>query len=202
MLMELLFGQYRQRVLSLLLLNPEESYYVREVARLTNTAPGTVHKELARLAEVGLLIREEQGNQVRYQANRVHPIFPELAGLFRKTTGVVAVLAEALKTVADQIDYAFVFGSIARGEETPSSDVDVLLIGKVSFVDAVQALYPAQEILQREINPTIYNQEEFIKRVAAGEPFVQNLLNSPKLFVIGNAHDFGKFAGDTKATGV
>ena len=202
MLMELLFGQYRQRALSQLLLNPLESYHVRELARLTETAPGTLHKELARLAEAGLLLREEQGNQVRYRANTTHPIYAELAGLFRKTTGVVAVLAEHLATVADKIAFAFVFGSIARGEETPSSDVDVLIIGSIAFDEAVQALFPAQEVLHREINPTIYNQEEFIKRIAAGDPFVENVLVNPKLFVIGNEHDFGKLAGDTKATGL
>lgn len=84
MLLDLLFGTYRQRVLAQLLLHPESSYHVRELARLTGTTAGTLHKELARLAEVGLLLREKQGNQVRYQANRECPVFAELAGLFRK----------------------------------------------------------------------------------------------------------------------
>ena len=89
MLLDLLFGTYRQRVLAQLLLHPESSYHVRELARLTGTTPGTLHKELSRLAEVGLLLREKQGNQVRYQANRECPVFSELAGLFRKTSGIV-----------------------------------------------------------------------------------------------------------------
>jgi DNA-binding transcriptional ArsR family regulator len=92
-LLDLLFGSYRQRALTQLLLHPDSSYHVRELARLTGTTPGTLHKELARLAQAGLLLREAQGNQVRYRANRDCPVFAELAGLFRKTSGVVGVLA-------------------------------------------------------------------------------------------------------------
>ena len=157
MLMELLFGSYRQRVLSLLLLHPDSSYYVRELARLTGTSAGTLHKELTRLAQAGLLLRQEQGNQVRYQANQACPVFPELAGLFRKTSGLVDVLADALRPLAADISLAFVFGSMARGDEQPGSDVDLMVIGSPAFGDVVKALYPAQEILQREINPVIYS---------------------------------------------
>jgi len=96
MLMDILFGVYRKRVLSLLLLNPDADYHVRELARLTGTSAGTLHKELTRLAAAGLLLRKEQGNQVRYQANRECPVFAELAGLFRKTTGLVDDHSELL----------------------------------------------------------------------------------------------------------
>ena len=102
MLVDLLFGSYRQRVLGLLLLHPDEGFHVRELARQTGTSAGTLHKELARLAQDGLLLREEQGNQVRYRANRECPVFPELAGLFRKTTGVAVTLADALQPVYRQ----------------------------------------------------------------------------------------------------
>lgn len=199
MLMELLFGSYRQRVLGLLLLNPDSSYYVRELARLTGTSAGTLHKELTRLAQAGLLLREEQGNQVRYRANRSCPVFPELASLFRKTSGMAGVLADALQSLAGQIVLAFVFGSVARGEEGAGSDVDLLLIGTPGFADVVKSLYPAQQILQREINPVIYRPPELARRIAAGEPFIRELLAKPKLFVIGTEHDLGKLAGDSQA---
>lgn len=202
MLLDLLFGTYRQRALAQLLLHPESSYHVRELARLTGTTPGTLHKELARLAEVGLLQREKQGNQVRYQANRACPVFPELAGLFRKTGGLVGVLVEALGRLQPPPSLALVFGSLARGEENARSDVDLLLITDCSFGDAVKALHPAQEILQREINPVVYNSAEFAQRIAAKDAFVHNILANPKLFVIGTADDLGKLAGHPSPTGV
>ena len=199
MLLDLLFGRYRQRALTQLLLHPENSYHVRELARLTGTTPGTLHKELTRLAASGLLLREKQGNQVRYRANRECPVFPELAGLFRKTSGAVGVLAEALHTLTPEPQLALVFGSLARGEENARSDVDLLLIGDNTFGDTVKALYPAQEQLQREINPVIYTGAEFTRRLNAREPFIANLLANPKLFVIGTEHDLGKLAGDLSA---
>lgn len=202
MLLDLLFGSYRQRALTQLLLNPDSSYHVRELARLTDTTPGTLHKELARLAESGLLLREKQGNQVRYQANRDCPVFAELAGLFRKTSGVVGVLANALHALGTEPDLALVFGSIARGEENAASDVDLLLIANCTFGEAVKALQPAQVQLQREINPVLYTPAEFIQRVKNRDDFIGKLVASPKLFVIGTENDLGKLTGHSSITGV
>ena len=185
MLMDLLFGTYRQRVLSVLLLHPESSYHVRELARVTDTTAGTLHKELTKLAEAGLLLREEQGNQVRYQANRQCPIYSELASLFRKTTGLADVLANALQPLADNIKTALVFGSVARGEETASSDIDLLIIGDVGFADVVKALHPAQTVLSREINPVIYSSAEIQKRIKSKDHFIQQILKQDTIPVLG-----------------
>jgi len=201
-LLDLLFGTYRQRALTQLLLHPDSSYHVRELARLTGTTPGTLHKELARLAASGLLLREQQGNQVRYRANLDHPVFPELAGLLRKTSGAVSVLADALHTLAPEPQLVLIFGSLARGEENARSDVDLLIIGDNAFGDTVKALYPAQQQLQREINPVIYTAAEFTRRLNAQEPFIGNLLANPKLFVIGTENDLGKLAGHPSPTAV
>lgn len=195
MLLDLLFGSYRQRVLTQLLLHPDDAYHVRELARLTGTTAGTLHKELTRLAEAGLLSREKQGNQVRYRANRECPVYPELAGLIRKTGGAAIVLADALRTMNPRPQLALVFGSLARGEENARSDVDLLVIGDVAFADVVRALHPAQEALQREINPVVYNAAEFARRVAGKDSFVTNILSHPKLFVIGTENDLAKLAG-------
>ena len=115
-LLDTLFGGQRQRVLGWLLLHPDEALHVRELARLTGTHAGSLHRELARLAEAGLLVRSTRGNQVLYQANRSCPVFAELAGLFRKTSGVADVLRSALAPLSAQIVLALVFGSVARGE--------------------------------------------------------------------------------------
>ncbi|MBA3032463.1 MAG: nucleotidyltransferase domain-containing protein [Gammaproteobacteria bacterium] len=202
MLLDLLFGSYRQRALTQLLLHPDSSYHVRELARLTGTTPGTLHKELARLAQGGLLLREKQGNQVHYRANRDCPVFTELAGLFRKTSGMVGVLADALRTLDPVPELALVFGSMARGEENARSDVDLLLIADCTFGAAVKVLHPVQEQLQREINPVIHTAAEFARRLAAKDSFVGNILANPKLFVIGTEHDLGKLAGHSSPAGI
>lgn len=195
-LLDVLFGSYRQRVLGLLLLQPRQRFHVRELARQTGTTAGTLHRELAKLAQAGLLLRERQGNQVLYQANCGSPVFEELAGLFRKTSGAVSVLQESLRELAPKIRYALIFGSLARGAETAGSDVDVLVIGDADFSVVVRALYPAQELLQREINPVVYSTTEFLKRLQDKEPLLLEVLAKPKLFLLGNEHDFAEFTGD------
>ena len=200
MLTDLLFGSYRKKVLSQLLLHPDQDYHVRELARLTGTAPGTLHKELARLAIAGLLKRKALGNQVRYQANRECPVFPELAGLLRKTTGAADVIAQALSLLEPPL--ALIFGSVAAGTETAASDVDVLVVTARSFVDVVRALHPAQLELGREINPVVYNAGEFHRLVKNSDSFVLNLLVGPHIFLIGTNHDLDKLVGHPAIAGV
>ncbi len=189
MLSSLLFSEYRKRILGLLLLNPNASYYVRELARLTNTAPGTLHKELTNLTVGGILQSKKVGNQVHYSANLACPIYEELASILRKTSGLANVLTETLISVKEQIQVAFVFGSVARGEQQSSSDVDVMIIGTLSFGDAVQLLHPAQAILQREINPVVYSIEEFQRRVKNKDSFLNEVLAKPKLLIIGTENE-------------
>jgi predicted nucleotidyltransferase len=138
-----LFPGYRRRVLGMLLLHPEESLHGREIARRTGLPAGTLTRELKRLAEVGLLNRQRRGNQLVYSANRDSPIFEELAGILRKTSGLADVVAEALEPVTDRVDVAFIFGSVARAAETQGSDVDVLIIGTIDFGTVVDAAYGA-----------------------------------------------------------
>ncbi len=200
MLTDILFGSYRKKVLSLLLLNPDQDYHVRELARLTGTAPGTLHKELARLAAAGLLLRKEQGNQVRYQANRQCPVFPELAGMLRKTTGAAEVLADALAPLKPVL--ALIFGSVAGGTQTAASDIDVLVVTKLGFGEVVRALHPAQTELGREINPVIYSPADLKRQVREQSTFLRNLTAGPKIFLIGTEHDLGELVGHPAAASV
>lgn len=180
-----LFPGYRRRVLGLLLLHPEESLHGREIARRTGLPPGTLTRELKRLADVGLLNCERRGNQVLYSANRRSPIFEELSGILRKTSGLADVVAEALEPLTNRIGLAFIFGSIARGTETQGSDVDLMIIGSVKFGEVVDALHLAQQQLSRDINPKVFTPREWRNRLERGDPFLREVLASKKLFLIG-----------------
>jgi DNA-binding transcriptional ArsR family regulator len=189
-LAELLFpAQYRRKALALLLLAPEREMHVREIARVTGSSPGTMKKELDQLERAGLLKRRRVGNQVQFSANTDHPVFPDLAGLLMKSAGLADVLANALAPLADLVDIAFVFGSVARATERAASDVDVAIIGAVEFGAALNALHPAESVLQREINPAIYGRSEWAAQIASKSVFIQEILAKPKIFVIGTQHD-------------
>lgn len=190
-LASLLFKDYRRRVLGLLLLHPDQNYHVREIARLTGTVAGTLHKELTRLSEAGVLNKEARGNQVLYSANRDCPIFSELASILRKTSGLVDVLADALVPLGEQIKVAFVFGSMASGKENSGSDVDVMLVGNVAYSDVVKALYPTQETLGREVNPKVFSEQEWSQMLINKDAFVNEILDKPKLFVVGTNNELG-----------
>jgi len=190
-LADLLFKEYRRRVLGLLLLHPEQAYHVREIARLTGTVAGTLHKELSKLADAGLLLKMAQGNQVSYQANRNNLIFAELASILRKTSGIADVLAEALAPLAQQIEFAQVFGSVASGKARADSDIDLLVVGNASFSEIVKALYPAQQQMRREINPKLYLPEEWKLALVERSAFVRELLEKPTIKIIGDMDDAG-----------
>jgi predicted nucleotidyltransferase len=181
-----LLGQTRSSVLGALLLHPESSLHVRELARLTGASPGSLHRDLRAMADLGLLLRREVGRQVHYSANVESPVFAELAGLLRKTAGLADVLRDALAPVADKVEGAFVYGSMARGTEHAHSDVDLMIIGDVDFTNAVISLAPAQEKLRREINPTVLTTTEFAAKLKERDGFIDQVWNGPKLWLIGD----------------
>jgi len=197
----LLFGAYRRDVLALLLLHPEDSTHVREIARAIGKAPGTLLRELNALAAAGVLVRKPLGNQVHFQANPACPIYEDLRNILKKTVGVADVLREALAPLGGRIRAAFVYGSVARGEERARSDLDVMVVGEASFGDVVAALAPAQESLRREVNPNVYPALEFRKKAAAGDPFLKRVLAEKTIFIIGGEDDLGKPAAHRKAQG-
>ena len=184
-----LFGKTRRRVLGLLFGHPEQTYYLRQIVRLTGSAQGAVQQELAKLTRAGLLRRTAQGRTVHFQANRDSPIFPELQTLLLKTAGLVDVIREALAPLEDRIRAAFVFGSAARGELRNESDVDLFVVGDVSFDAVAHALGPAQERLGRDVNPTVYPPAEFRRTVEDRHHFVPNVLREPRLDVIGGSDE-------------
>ena len=198
-LVEVLFGAYRRQILALLLLRPDESFYVREIGRLTGVPAGSLHRELKLLSDAGLLHRSVAGNQVRYQVDRTCPIQEELAGIFRKTAGLADVLREALAPIAGKIRMAFIFGSVAQGKERATSDVDVLVVGSASFAAVVAALSRAGERLRREVNPVVMTKAAFEAKLASRDRFVARVAREPKLFLIGDAGEFAELAEDRPA---
>ena len=194
--MELLFGAYRRRILSLLLLHPEQSFYVREIGRLTGVPAGSLHREVSQLTEAGLLARSAAGNQVRYQVDRSCPIYAELAGIFRKTAGLADVLREALSPLGKAVRIAFVFGSVAQGKERSTSDVDVMVVGSAKFERVVGALAPAGEQLRRDINPVVMAPEEFRAKLKARDRFVSRIMREPKIVLTGDVGELGQPAQD------
>ncbi len=193
LLANLLFKEYRKRVLSLLLLHPDNTYHVRELARLTETVPGTLHKELSKLAEAGILKKSSRGNQVSYQADRNCVIFEELSSIVRKTAGLADILADALAPLNDGIETAFVFGSAASGEAGNDSDIDLLIIGNASFTDIVKALHPTQETLGREINPKLFSAKEWQVAKKQHTAFIRDILQKPVISIQGEIDDTGEF---------
>jgi predicted nucleotidyltransferase len=164
--------------------------------RLAGVPSGSLHRELTALTAAGLLTRGVSGSQVRYQADRSCPLFEELAGIFRKTTGLADVLREALEPLGECVRAAFVFGSVAQGKERGTSDVDVMVLGSVPFERVVEALMPFGERLRREINPVVMTQEEFRAKLKAHDRFATRVAREPKLFIKGDVGELGKPAQD------
>lgn len=194
-----LLGGTRSAVLAALLLHPDEALHVRELARLTGASPGSLHRELRSLSGLGLLIRQETGRQVFYRANRDCPVFDELAGLLRKTSGIADVLRDVLAPLAGQIDAAFVYGSMASGRQIGRSDVDVMVLGRAGFADIVRALAPTQVTLRREVNAVVMTVRDFARKHRQRDGFVASVLREPKLWLIGNDHDLAKLTQDRPA---
>ena len=184
-----LFSKVRQRVLAVLFGRPDRSFYANEVIALARSGTGAVQRELAGLAAAGLLTIRKQGNQKHYQANASAPVFAELRGLVLKTMGLADVLLAALMPLAGQIDAAFVYGSVAKQQDTAQSDIDVLIVSadlaNLSYADVFRALEAASATLGRTVNPTLYTTEEFNKRLANNNAFVARVLQQPKIWLIG-----------------
>ena len=184
-----LFGKTQRALLALFFGRPEQLFYLRQIVRTAGIGQGTVQRELARWVAAGLLTRTRRGNQVCYQVNMASPVYAELKALTVKTAGMTDVLREALTGLAERITVAFVHGSVARGTEQAGSDVDVVVVGNVSFADVAAALHDAQAALGREVNPTVYPAAEFRKKLRAGHHFLTTVLATPKLFLIGGERE-------------
>jgi predicted nucleotidyltransferase len=182
---KLIASSARVKILKLLLLNEEKRYYQREIAELVGLPVRAVQREGARLTAIGLLHRIEDGNRVYFQVNTACPIFPELKRILLKTVALDLLLSEAL--VRDgRIEVAFIYGSYAANQETVASDVDLFVIGSISGRQLSAALRPVQAEIQREFSHHLITPEEYRERLSRQDGFLRNVLEGPKIFVVGN----------------
>ena len=183
-LSDTLFGRTRGAVLSVLYGHIGESFYLRQLARLTGKSLGPVQREVRQLVDAGLVARKIEAARTLYSANQDSPVFAEIQSLVTKTIGMHDVLSSALETLRKKISLVFVYGSVARSGETPGSDVDLMVVGRVDFASVVAKLADAQKALNREINPTVYSVKEFQSKFRGN--FLKNVLAEKKLFIIGD----------------
>jgi predicted nucleotidyltransferase len=184
-----LFPTVRRGLLATLVLHPHRWWYATELSRQLHLPKTSLQRELVHLVAAGILRKRTEGRQVYYQADPGNPFLPDLQGLMAKTAGLVDVLHEALSPHANGIEFAFVFGSIARADQLAGSDVDLMVVGSVGFKDLVLALRDARERLAREINLTAFSRDEFARKARSGHAFVASVIEQPRLFVVGTASD-------------
>lgn len=181
-----LFTPVQQRVLGLLFGQPERRFQSAEIIRLAASGTGAAHRQLQRLERAGLVIVSRSGSQKYYRANPDCPIYPELHGLVVKTVGLVEPLRRALAPFEEQIELAFVFGSVAKGTERAGSDLDLLIVSdELTYADAFEALQAAEETLGRPVNPTVWTPEEWQRESAKKDSFASRIARQERLFVIG-----------------
>ncbi len=193
------FSRSRRAILSLLFGHADEMFYLRQIVRASGYGLGPVQRELKLLTEAGIIRRAVRGRHVYFQANSDSPIFPELKSLITKTFGIGDSIRGALASIAKDIRLALIYGSVARGDEGRRSDIDLLIVGDVTFSDVVISLQNAQKTLGREINPTVYSGAEFRVKLRNNHYFLTSAINGPKVFLIGDENELGRLAQNRMA---
>ena len=192
-LAEILSSKVRAEIFRLLFGLTGTALHMREIERRTGFAIGTIQTELRKLLRVDLVDRKRDGNRIYYEANKAHPLFLDIRRLVLKTIGLADVLRGAL-VKSPKIRCAFVFGSVARGEEKAGSDIDLMVVGDVGFREVVGMLDGVAEKIGREINPHVLTPSDLKKRKTAKDYFVSRLMEEPKLFIRGNDDDLDEVA--------
>ncbi len=188
-----LFTKTQQKVLGILFGKPDRSFYTNELVRMADMGRGTVCRELERLAAAGILGLSIIGNQHHYRANPESPVYAELVSIVRKTFGVADIIREALLSIEASVKLAFIYGSTARGHDSHDSDIDLMLVGDdLAYGKVVELLLPVSADLGRDINPVIYSRQDFKEKLAAGEHFLQRVMEQERIMIKGTLHDTGE----------
>lgn len=192
-----LFTKTQQKVLGLLFGKPDKSFYTNEIMRWVDMGRGTVSRELERLVGAELLFVTKEGNQNHYQANANSPVYKELVSIVKKSFGLADEIKQALISLDDKIEVAFIYGSISKGLDTAASDVDLMLVGHaLIYGDIIELLLPVEDTLQRAINPTIYSKADFVTKYKEDNSFIMRVMEQPKIMIKGMLNDIGKLGKD------
>ncbi len=184
-MIEALFPKTKRKILGLLFSHPDEAFYRNQIIREVGGGRSPVVNTLDTLTEAGIILAERRGKEIFYKANKDCPIYKDLLAIITKTIGVADVLREALKPVTG-IEIAFIYGSFAKGKQRKRSDIDIMLIGGLSFSGLSESLLEQHMALKREINPAVFSLEEFRERVKNKDHFITSVLREEKIFLIGD----------------
>ena len=191
---ELLSSRIRAEIFrNLFGIAPDSALYMREIERRTGFAIGTVQTELKKLQRLDIISRVRDGNRVYYRANTAHPVYPEIRSLVLKTSGLADVIVNALGNETG-IRVALLFGSFARQEEKAGSDVDLMVVGEIGLRKLTGLLMDVSGKIGREINPHVFSEKEFVKRKRNQDHFLKQVLESPKIFIIGTENELAEMA--------
>lgn len=190
-----LFPKRREDILALTVLHPDRWWYLSDMAKHLMVQPSSLQRELARLAGAGVLRTRREGNRMYYQPDPACPYLRDLQGLLAKTAGMAGIVQLALQPFASSLDAAFIYGSMARGDISSASDVDVMIIGSVTLAALSPALRAVERRIQRPINAALYTRQEFSRKHASGHHFVASVMRAPKLFLKGDEHELDALLG-------
>lgn len=183
---QIITSKARLELLKLFLMNPERDFYLREASAQTGLPVHAVQREVEKLEKSGLLKKKRRGNRVYLRANRNSPIFKEMRSIIMKTVGLGDSLRQVLADGGDKIEAAFIFGSVARGEDSGLSDIDLMVVGSISGRELSSLISSIRESIGREINQVIITPAELTKRFKANDHFLVTVLKEPKLFLVGD----------------
>lgn len=183
-----LFGKTRRAVLSRLFLEPERPFRLRELSRITGISAGSVQHELRQLLHADLITRAEEAGLVTYRANAASPVFQDLRAIIEKTSGIDAMIRDALERARKRIRLALIYGSVAKGTNRARSDIDLLVVGTIGFEALLALLRPVEQRLGREISPRLFSPEEFESKRRI-DRFLKSVLSGPTIPLIGRLDD-------------
>jgi DNA-binding transcriptional ArsR family regulator len=184
----------RQAILTAIFLRPEKSWYLSELATHIGTRSSSLQRDVDSLVRVGILEKRVDGRRSYIKANEGSPIYSELRGIIEKTSGIVPTLQNAVGRFGKKIRSGFVYGSLARGEEGAGSDVDLMLIGNVSTMEVAPVLRRVEKTVDRQINPTIFTETDFVKNLTDKNHFLLTVMRGKKIMVKGTEDELETIA--------